>query len=174
MCLPQDFNRLNRSIGASVIDWLFGLVMCSSRSKRAPAAMNGVEWEGELFVVPQHIRAAMSSGLSALRAATRALRRCAPCSATSQMPSSKTLGARSLAGNGSRPQVSQGRTPARSGAGLPASREDIAHRMVCGNTNTPLPSRKNACQIGRLAIDARTSTTRIKRLAWLIRAARAD
>ncbi len=167
-------NRLNRSISASVIDWFFGPVLCSSRSKRASAAMNGVGMGEELFVVPHAIQRAMSSALAALRAATRALRRCAPCSATK--PDAKLQDAwRKTAGREWVETAGLARAHARpERRGL--ARKPRGHRTPDGvrNTKTPFLSYQNACLHAPWPLCGATSTTRIKRLAWLIRAARAD
>ncbi len=169
-------NRLNRSVSASVIDWFFGPVLCSSRSKRASAAMNGVGREEELFVVPQHIRAAMSSlmrlAAASLRAGGRPCEACGlgPFHAIGQAPSA--LAHSRWLGRGARSAISRPQGP----CGRPQARQGRGHRTPDGvrNTKTPFPSHQNACLHAPWPLCGATSTTRINRLAWLIRAARAD
>ncbi len=124
--LQPPTNRLNRSIGASVIDWFFGPVLCSSRSKRALPAMSGVGRGEELFVVPHAIQRAMSSLMrltaASLRAGGRPCEACGlgPFQASDLAPSVLELciwlgrGARSAS---SRPQGPCGRPQARQGRG---------------------------------------------------------
>ena len=137
LCPPT--NRFSRSNRACMIGRVLAIGPCNMRSMCGVCETNRV---GSSMLRSTSVLRSPRS-LRSLRAGVfvvqplRCMRTIGPCGAgrraprPSRMPSSKTLGARSLAGNGSRPQVSPGRTPARSGAGLPASREDIAARMCC-------------------------------------------